>query len=249
MKKNYSPPGLFSAAAVTLILISAVSAEENSSYPYKQERVEKYRYRVIPHGQNEPADYYFADMEFRHGDTLVLLYRADKEDERVRMRFEIAPDNQPLMVYREELSGAGEREEADSIRRIGNRAYIREFSGRWSDRQYYDIPDRKVFAVDASLLHALRDFPFGEGREPDFFMIDFEGRSVTVTAREACIETVEVPAGQFRCYRIEVEVNIFLFNPVIYYWLAEEEPHHLIKNVGKRGPFTPTFVTELFSIE
>ena len=74
----------------------------------------------------------------------------------------------------------------------------------------------------------------------DLFMIDFSGKSVTATARQAGIERITVPAGEFSCYRLEVLVHTFILSPTIVCWVTVEEPHFVVKNVGKRSLFRPS---------
>jgi hypothetical protein len=76
-------------------------------------------------------------------------------------------------------------------------------------------------------------------------MIDFSGRSVNATARQAGIERITVPAGEFLCYRIEVLVHTFILKPTIVCWVTIEKPHFVVKNEGKRGILTPKYITTL----
>lgn len=112
----------------------------------------------------------------------------------------------------------------------------------------YELPDDKPSSVGASLLLWMRHFPFGSGRELRVFMVDYSQRKVDVVVREKGIETVEVTAGTFECHRMEVEVQVPIFNPRITFWLTTEAPHFLVRHEGKRGPFTPTYETELVEI-
>jgi hypothetical protein len=111
------------------------------------------------------------------------------------------------------------------------------------------IPENIPLAVDASLLYLLRSFPFDTEAQWRIFMVDFSGHSVRITARHTRTEMVIVPAGDFDCYRIEVTVNLPIFQPKILIWLIKSEPHFLVKHSGKRGPFTPTYETTLKTIE
>jgi len=80
-------------------------------------------------------------------------------------------------------------------------------------------------------------------------MVDFSGYAIQVTVRQAAIEKVVVPAGEFECYRIEVVVDIPIFHPKVTYWLSVRKPNFLVKHQGKKGPFTPSYVTSLGSME
>ena len=103
----------------------------------------------------------------------------------------------------------------------------------------------KLFAADISLLYLFRNFPFGRGVQWDVLMMDFSRYSITVAAKESGEELVKVPAGEFECYRMEVTVNALLIHPKITYWLSKDPPHFLVKHIGKVGPFTRQFITEL----
>jgi len=113
----------------------------------------------------------------------------------------------------------------------------------------FDLPEDKRFAVDGSLLLLLRFFPFDSGATWKIFMVDFTGYAITVEAQIAGTEMITVPAGTFECYRVEVIVGIPVLRPRIVYWLAKDAPHFLLKSVGKRGPFTDTYITTLISRE
>jgi hypothetical protein len=98
-------------------------------------------------------------------------------------------------------------------------------------------------------LCRVRSFPFDKPREWRVFMVDFSNNKVTVTVRQTGVEKVTVPAGEFECNRIEVVVELFIIRPKITYWISRESPHFLVKHQGKKGPFTPTYVTDLVSRE
>jgi hypothetical protein len=111
------------------------------------------------------------------------------------------------------------------------------------------LPRDKELAVDGSLLALLRFFPFDTGKKWDLFMVDFSGYSITVTVSQEGREKITVPAGEFECYRLVVVVNLPLLKPKITYWLRTRKPNFLVKHVGKRGPFTPSYTTFLVSFE
>jgi hypothetical protein len=80
-------------------------------------------------------------------------------------------------------------------------------------------------------------------------MVDFSGYSIPVAVRQSGIENIIVPAGKFECYRMQVVVGLPIIKPTLIYWLTTDEPHFLVKNIGKRGPFTSAYVTSLVSKE
>ncbi len=116
-------------------------------------------------------------------------------------------------------------------------------------RKEHQLPPDKELAVDGSLLGLLRFFPFDTGKKWNLFMVDFSGYSVTVTVLQEGRERITVPAGEFECYRLVMEVNVPLLKPKITYWLWTQEPNFLVKHQGKRGPFTPSYTTSLVSFE
>lgn len=113
----------------------------------------------------------------------------------------------------------------------------------------FNLAEDRGFAVDGSLLLLLRFFPLESGATWKIFMVDFAGYAISVEAHLAGTEMITVPAGTFECYRVEVIVGIPILRPRIIYWLTKDAPHYLVKNVGKRGPFTDTYITTLISRE
>jgi hypothetical protein len=109
----------------------------------------------------------------------------------------------------------------------------------------FPIPRDKRLAADGSLLMLLRSFPFNSVTEWIVFIVDFSGETVTLTVRQAGRERIVVQAGEFECIRMEVVVHIPVIGPTLTYWIAADEPHFLVKNIGRRGPFTPNYVTTL----
>lgn len=58
-------------------------------------------------------------------------------------------------------------------------------------------------------------------------------------------ERITVPAGEFSCYRMEVLVHTFILSPTIVCWVTTEKPHFVVRSEGKRGIFTPKYITTL----
>jgi hypothetical protein len=58
-----------------------------------------------------------------------------------------------------------------------------------------------------------------------------------------------VPAGEFECYRIEMVVDLPIFHPKVINWISTQKPNFLVKYQGKKGPFTPSYITSLVSWE
>jgi hypothetical protein len=130
-----------------------------------------------------------------------------------------------------------------------HKAYVERGTGEEKKRKEHELPQNAQVAVDGSLLVLLRSFPFNEGEEWNVFMVDFSGYAITVRARQAGIEKVLVPAGEFECYRMEIVVDIPFFHPKVTYWLSVRKPNFLVKHQGKKGPFTPSYITSLVSFQ
>ncbi len=133
----------------------------------------------------------------------------------------------------------------EKIWRDGKTAYVEQTSGSDRKIKHLDIPEGKTLALEGSLIILLRFFPYDSTTRWDLFMIDFSGRSVTATARQAGIERITVPAGEFSCYRMEVLVHTFILSPTIVCWVTTEKPHFVVKSEGKRGIFTAKYITTL----
>jgi hypothetical protein len=104
--------------------------------------------------------------------------------------------------------------------------------------------------ADAGLLFRLRDFPFENGAELDLQIVAFSQHSVPMRVKLVGREKIQVPAGEFDCYKLVGVVDLVVKQIVTTYWLSVEEPHFLVKYEGKRGLFiAPTYVTTLTSMQ
>ena len=65
------------------------------------------------------------------------------------------------------------------------------------------------------------------------------------TARQAGIERITVPAGEFSCYRVEIRIHILILNPTTVCWVSTEKPHFVVRYEGKRSLFGPKYTTTL----
>lgn len=117
-----------------------------------------------------------------------------------------------------------------------------------SDVKEIGVPDDKTIAVDASSLIWMRTLDTRRPGPWELFMVDFSRRTVDVTVHDRGIEEIEVPAGVFECRHIEVVVKVLIFRPRVHFWITADEPHFMVKHEGKRGPFTPTYITTLTKV-
>jgi hypothetical protein len=211
---------------------------------------EKYTYEAYPVHGDKDSKKEIIEMEFIHSDDgLKHLSRAGRSDGEERIRIEMKEDGTFISALRETSGSAGQRISTARIWTDDRKVYAETKSMGNVTIETYDVPQDRRLAVDASLLVLLRSFPYGENKEWRVFMVDFSQHSVSVLVRQSSVERVLVPAGGFECYRMEVIVDLILFHPTITYWISKEMPHFLVKHQGKRGPFTPSYLTSLLSKE
>jgi len=205
---------------------------------------EEYAYVAHAHGHAATADSdRIAMIVERFGEeTRLSLVTHSKESEE-RIAVSLRPPGELSHAVREvfEDGALGKRQ---VVRRVGRRVQIESYEDGRVERNAIALPTAPL-AVDASLLLLLRPFVESDETSRRVFMVDFSGRNITVELRKRGLEDVAVPAGRFRCHKVEVVVRFLVFKAVIRYWLAAKAPHFLVKHVGKRGPFSRTTVTEL----
>jgi len=208
--------------------------------PGGNNHVETYRYEAMPEGrQNEKEEtrltFSFKEDSAEYTSTIVSA----KSDERITLN--MTKEGQLISGARSLLRSPGGPTE-EKIWRDEDKAYVEQAGKKVAT---LDIPEGSTLAVEGSLLVLLRFFPYGGATRRELFMIDFSGRSVKATARQAGTEIVTVPAGEFSCYRVEVLVHAFILSPTIVCWVTAEEPHIVVKSMGKRSLFGPVYITTL----
>ncbi len=127
--------------------------------------------------------------------------------------------------------------------RSGNRIYLENLSK--GTTKVVTVPEGTEPALDGSVLLLLRPFLGSQDPSRDFFLLSFSGKSIKVNIRNTGLESVSVPAGTFECYRVEINAPVLFLNTRINVWLAKDAPHYLIKQQGKKGPFTASYTTAL----
>jgi hypothetical protein len=205
--------------------------------------VETYYYEAMPIGKENDKEEVELDLSFEKGSAeYVSTIVSAKSDERITIK--MTKEGNLISGTRSLRRSPGGPVE-EKIWRDGKRAYVEQTSGTDKKIIPLDIPESRTLALQGSLLVLLRFFPYDSTTRWELFMIDFSGRSVTATARQAGIERITVPAGEFSCYRMEVLVHTFILKPTIVCWVTTEKPHFVVKNEGKRGIFTPKYITTL----
>lgn len=222
---------------------SRPAGERTENGPAGLSSVETYYYEAVPVGKESDKEELELTLSFEedsseYASTIV----SPKSDERISIK--MSKEGQLISGTRSLLRSPGGPSE-EKIWRDGETAYVEQTSGSDRKIKHLDIPEGKTLALEGSLIILLRFFPYDSATQWDLFMIDFSGRSVTATARQAGIERITVPAGEFSCYRMEVLVHTFILSPTIVCWVTTEKPHFVVRSEGKRGIFTPKYITTL----
>ncbi len=211
--------------------------------PAGPSHVETYRYTAVAAGKETDREEIELTLSLEeesssYASTIVSV----KSDERISIK--MSKEGNLISGTRSLRRSPGGPVE-EKIWRDGKRAYVEQTSGTDKKIIPLDIPEGRTLALEGSLLVLLRFFPYDSTTRWELFMIDFSGRSVTATARQAGIERITVPAGEFSCYRMEVLVHTFILSPTIVCWVTTEKPHFVVRNEGKRGILTPKYITTL----
>ncbi len=211
---------------------------------------EKYTYEAVPKGSEREDRKEFIEMEFIHSfERIFFTSKKVISDTQEIIKLKMLSDGNFLSGTKNIIDNHGKNIRIAEILKNNQKVYVeRNIRGKKKIKEYILTRD-KPLAVDASLLILLRSFPFGKAISWNVFMVDFSQHSITVTVHNAGVETISVRAGTFECYRMEVIVNLFIFHPKITYWITKSKPHFMVKHMGKRGPFTPSYITSLVSIE
>jgi hypothetical protein len=206
-------------------------------------RIERYHYEAVPIGREDETEQIRLALSFDvEGIGFVSTSVSEKTEEKIRVR--MTREGYLLWGARSFSTNSGDLTEA-RIWRDENRVYIDQTGGDGKKTTIRDIPEASTLAVEASLFVLMRFFPYNSATRWDLFMVDFRGKSAMATARQTGAEDIVVPAGMFPCYRIEVFFHVAVLNPKAVCWVTMEQPHVVVKSIGKRGIMTPTFITSL----
>jgi hypothetical protein len=211
--------------------------------------VEKYRYEAIPVG-GEASHRELVEIKWMDENPGFEYISKTTSPEGVE-EITIHTDREGKFIsgLRITSSRKNEKVQQEKIWIADRKAYIEKGKGEEGIRKEHELPQDIPLAVNGSLLVLLRSFPFNQGKEWKVFMVDFSGYAITVTIRQEGIEKIVVPAGEFECYRIEIVVNLPIFHPKVINWISTRKPNFLVKYQGKKGPFTPSYITSLLSRE
>jgi hypothetical protein len=207
--------------------------------------LERLTYEAVPNGGEADKEIIEAQHKVVDGGgeyfSRVTSPRSVEE-----FKLEMAPRGEFVSAVKTIFSRQGQMQRQQEIRREDQELYLEEGQKRTSRHK---IPQGAIPVINGSILIQLRIFPFNEKKEWKIFFMDFSGRAFNGSVRQIGRETIQVPAGVFDCYRLEAVVDFFVIHPKNTFWVAAAEPHILIKYDGKRGLFSPTYVTYLVSRE
>ena len=225
---------------------AAAAAEEDSP---RGRRVEKYRYESIA-SEGETSHKEWDQIELvdeTHGFEYISKTTSPEKTEEITIHTDRG--GRVISGLKTTSNHRDGSLQQDKVWTADRKVYVESGAGEGKKRKERELPQDVPLAVDGSLLVLLRFFPFDQGKEWKVFMVDFSGHSITGTIRQEGIEKVVVPAGEFECYRVEIVVDLLIFHPKVINWISTRKPNFLVKYQGKRGPFTPSYITSLVSLE
>jgi hypothetical protein len=230
-----------------LLILTGAYCFSIDQIPTEELSTEKYTYEAAPKGK-ERTKTEIIEMEFIHSsEQTTCNQRILRPDGQEVIKIEMLPDGSFFSGTKYFMNELGKTIRTVRIVRENGMVSVERHSEEKKEKKNIKLPSDKVLAIDASLLVLMRNFPFDQGSQWDVFMVDFSRQSVSVSVRQAGVEKVLVPSGEFECYRMEVTVKVFIFRPKIIFWITKTSPHFLVKHTGKRGPFTPEYITSLVS--
>jgi hypothetical protein len=228
---------------LTLFLLLMMLSQDSAFSQKPDLYIEKYHYEAVPTGREDETEQIDLSLSFE-ADSIIFASTAVSEKGEKRIQVKMTGEGDLISGVRSFTDRSG-RVTEEKIWRDDNKAYIEQTVGRDRKTIALDIPEGATLAVEGSLLVLLRFFPYKTAARWNLFMIDFSGKSVAATARQTGIERIEVPAGEFACYRVEVLFRVRIVSPKVVCWVTTEKPHVVVKSVGKRGLFTAKYVTSL----
>jgi len=186
------------------------------------------------------------------GDTYYVLTRQEKNKAGDIIIWTFLMDHKKMSLYRVRKK---------IISRTGK--VVRE---AWIDYRdpMYGYPDNLAHIYTIS--NVMQSYDLQVGRTDDFhLLVSLDMKPWRMFANIEDIETITVPAGTFRCYRVSIEpdykdilgdwawgARIFKgLVPDSYFWIETAAPHCLVKFSGKKGleGTAPLLTLELTKVE
>ncbi len=232
-----------------LFLLPLQTARLNENSPVDRARgaaLEKLTYEAVPNGGGEAEKEVIEAQQLVNDGGGESLSRITSPRNIEEFKLEMAPGGVFVSAGKTIFSLQGKMLRQQEIRRENQELYLQE-GGKVTSR--HGFPPGSMPVINGSILIQLRFFPFDQGKTWKIFLMDFSGRTFNGTVRQTGRETITVPAGVFDCYRLEAAVDFIFIHPKNTFWVAASEPHILVKYDGRRGLFSPTYVTYLVSRE
>jgi hypothetical protein len=229
-------------AIINLLMVVDVYADEKRD---GISVIEKYSYEVFPENSRDTRKKRILEIEYRHfKNNLLYISKMTSVSSYETVKVKMSHTGQFIWGIKNIYKPPDDyRKEDIWIQR--DKIYIKKETIKKRKIKEFSIRKDKPYAVDASLLVMMRKFPFEKDITWKVFIVDFSQHSLVVSVRNTGIETITVPAGKFECYRMEVKMNLFIFHPKIILWITKDEPHHMVRYMGKKGPFTSKYITSL----
>lgn len=130
------------------------------------------------------------------------------------------------------------------------------FFGELTREKGLALPDGITFPTDI-LAILLRGYNFDRRSAARFYIFSVDAKLYKIRAELNKTEEVKVLAGTFLCYKIELMLDVVIFNmtighflPKTYMWFTVDEPHIWIKYEGLESGFgSPYVVMELVKFD
>jgi hypothetical protein len=135
----------------------------------------------------------------------------------------------------------------------GKRLLAQEYvSGELVKSKVLNIPEGSTFPTDI-LPILLRGYNFNSKQPAKFHIFSTDGKLYKINTKIVNVEEITVPAGSFRCYKLELILDMGLLNKIVGYflpktfmWFTVNTPHTWIKYEGlESGLNSPYVVMEL----
>jgi len=173
------------------------------------------------------------------------------------METSLIPGNNPLILETIRIAhdpGNNEIWRRNKIFDYRNRKLIAEQLeyGKLKKRKTSHLPATVTFTSDV-LAILLRGYNFETPTPFDFYIFSSEAKLFRIQAQVVGTEIVQVPAGEFECYKMELILDLGIANlvtkyilPKTYMWFTKKSPHYWVKFEGlESGIGSPHVVMEL----
>jgi hypothetical protein len=240
-------PSLILRAALAgglLLALRAAAAGDAAPVPIKPGG-ERYLYRADATSGKHAGTREMLDMSFTPTGTNIecrSVTTATNVQETVRVRVEA----DGRLISAEQKSARYGDEWSVRVTLDKNEAVMARTEDGKESITRKSVPADTPALSDLALLTFLRTVP--TGATVRVTMADYAQVTAPASIRDAGEEDVTVPAGTFKCRRMEVKIEAFFYRKTMIYWITKDPPHFGVKHSGIRAAFTPEYSTELVKI-